>query len=146
MLGRIVAAIRPCQKKTSPRMSTVETPVEIVFALEVVMNASAYTKSFRTSENEKITTVRIPGSEMGKITCRSVFRREAPSTSAASSSSAGIVLKNPIRSHVEKGTVNEGKTTISDRSRSWRPTCAITHDIGRKRSVGGTREVRKIPT
>src|ERR671930_2729106 len=121
MLGRIVAAIRPCQKKTSPRMSTVETPVEIVFALDVVMNASAYTKSFRTSENEKITTVRIPGTEIGKITCSSVRRREAPSTSAASSSSAGIVLKNPISSQVENGTVNEGKTSTSDQSESWRP-------------------------
>src|SRR5919201_4896587 len=146
MVGRSVAAIKPCQKKTSPRMSTVETPVETVFALEVVMNASAYTKSFRTSENEKITTVRIPGTEIGKITCSSVFRRDAPSTSAASSSSPGIVLKNPISSHVEKGTVNDGKTIISERSRSWRPMCAMTHDIGRERSVGGARQGREIPS
>ena len=34
--------------------------------------------------------------------------REAPSISAASSSSRGIVLKNPIRSQVENGTVNDG--------------------------------------
>src|ERR687888_1459338 len=108
MLGMSVAAIRPCQKKTSPRMSTVETPVEIVFELEVVMNASAYTKSFRTSEKEKITTVRIPGSEIGKITRTSVFNREAPSTRAASSSSWGIVLKKPIINQVENGTVKDG--------------------------------------
>src|SRR5919198_3495303 len=146
MVGRSVAAIKPCQKKTSPRMSTVETPVETVFALEVVMNASAYTKSFRTSENEKITTVRIPGTEIGKMTYISVRRRDAPSTSAASSSSAGIVLKNPIRSQVENGTVNDGKTMISDSRRLSRLACAITHDIGKKRSVGGTRYVRKIPT
>src|ERR671935_571755 len=118
-------------------MSSVETPVEIVFALEVVMKASAYTKSLSTSENEKITTVRIPGTEIGKITCSSVFRREAPSTSAASSSSPGIVLKKPIRSQVENGTVNDGKTIISDSRRLSRLACAITHDIGRERRGGG---------
>src|SRR5712691_11036076 len=102
-------------------------------------------KSFRTSENEKITTVRIPGTEIVKTTRRSVLIREAPSTSAASSSSRGIVLKKPISSQVENGTVNEGKTTISDSSRSWRPIRATTHDNGRKSSVGGTRYVRKMP-
>src|ERR671924_579678 len=138
-----VAAISPCQKKTSPRISSVKTPVEIVFECEVVMNASAYTKSFRTSEKEKMTAVRIPGTEIGKTTRSSVWSRDAPSTSAASSSSAGIVLKKPIRSHVANGTVNEGKTSISDSSRSWRPMCAITHDIGREKSVGGAGEGRK---
>ena len=34
--------------------------------------------------------------------------RPAPSTNAASSSSVGSALKNPIRSHVQKGTVNVG--------------------------------------
>ena len=55
-----------------------------------------------------MTTVRIPGSEIGKTTRTSVFRREAPSIWAASSSSCGIVLKNPISSQVENGTVNDG--------------------------------------
>ena len=36
------------------------------------------------------------------------FRREAPSMDAASSSSGGIVLKNPIKSQVANGTVKEG--------------------------------------
>ena len=55
-----------------------------------------------------MTTVRIPGSEIGKTMRSSVMMREAPSTSAASSSSRGIVLKKPIRSHVENGIVNDG--------------------------------------
>ena len=38
----------------------------------------------------------------------SAFSRDAPSISAASSSSCGIVLKNPISSQVAKGTVKDG--------------------------------------
>ena len=64
--------------------------------------------SLTQSENEKMTTVRIPGSEIGKTMRRSARNREQPSTSAASSSSCGIVLKNPISSQVENGTVNDG--------------------------------------
>jgi hypothetical protein len=55
-----------------------------------------------------MTTVRIPGSEIGKTTRVSDFMREQPSISAASSSSCGIVLKKPISNHVAKGTVNDG--------------------------------------
>ena len=64
--------------------------------------------SFTQSENVKITTVRIPGTETGKTILQSALRREQPSTSAASSSSWGIVLKKPIRSQVANGTVNDG--------------------------------------
>ena len=39
---------------------------------------------------------------------RSAAKREQPSIIAASSSSRGIVLKNPIMSHVAKGIVNDG--------------------------------------
>src|SRR5215204_4998570 len=102
--------------------------------------------SFTTSENEKMTTVRTPGSEIGKTTRVSVLIREAPSTSAASSSSFGIVLKNPIRSHVENGTVNDGYTSTSDQIEFCRFTWLITQKSGMKSSVGGTRYVRKIPT
>ena len=64
--------------------------------------------SFTQSENAKITTVRIPGSETGKTILRSARSREQPSTRAASSSSCGIVLKNPISSQVANGIVNDG--------------------------------------
>src|SRR3954447_23821778 len=95
--------------------------------------------SLTTSEKEKMTTVRIPGSEIGKTIRVSVLTRDAPSTSAASSSSGGIVLKKPIRSQVENGTVNEGYTRTSDHRRFVSPRSAITRERGRKRSVGGTR-------
>jgi hypothetical protein len=61
-----------------------------------------------TSEKVKMTTVRIPGTEMGKTTRTIVESREQPSTSAASSSSCGIVLKKPIRSQIANGIVNDG--------------------------------------
>jgi hypothetical protein len=32
--------MRPCQKNTSPRISSVKIPVEIVFSLDVVMKVS----------------------------------------------------------------------------------------------------------
>src|SRR5919197_4989084 len=140
MLGISVAAISDCQKKTSPRIRSVGTPAESVRCVELEMNVIAYTNSFTHSENEKMTTVRIPGREIGKTTRQSAFSREQPSTRAASSSSSGIVLKKPIRSQVENGTVNDGKTIISDRRRLSRLACAITHDIGRERGGGGTRE------
>ena len=57
---------------------------------------------------QKMTTVRMPGIEIGKTTRVRVSIRDAPSTRAASSSSCGIVLKKPISSHVENGTVNDG--------------------------------------
>jgi hypothetical protein len=41
MLGISAAASSPCQKKTSPRMSSVGTPIEIVFCSELEMNVSA---------------------------------------------------------------------------------------------------------
>ena len=72
--------------------------------------------------------------------------REAPSTRAASSSSAGIVLKKPIRSQVANGTVNDGYTSTSDQIEFCRCTWLITQKNGMKSSVGGTRYVRKIPT
>src|SRR5437667_6641222 len=113
------------------------------------MNVNAYTNSFTTSENEKITTVKMPGTEIGKTTRTSVPSREAPSMRAASSSSRGMVLKNPIKSHVANGTVKEGYTRTSDQiePRRWKckrrlvclSSCVITLNSGRKRSVGGTR-------
>jgi len=56
----------------------------------------------------KITTVRMPGIEIGITTRKSAPSREQPSISAASSSSCGIVLKNPIKSQIANGIVNDG--------------------------------------
>src|SRR6266516_6365368 len=120
------------------------------------MNVNAYTNSFTTSENEKMTTVRMPGSEIGKTMRTTVPSRDAPSIRAASSSSRGMVLKNPIKSHVAKGTVNDGYTRKSDQIEPRRWKCkrwivclsswVITENSGRNSSVGGTRYVKKMPT
>ena len=64
--------------------------------------------SLTQSENVKMTTVRIPGSEIGSTMRRSAAKREQPSIIAASSTSRGIVLKNPIISQVANGIVNDG--------------------------------------
>ena len=61
-----------------------------------------------TSENVKITTVRIPGIELGNTIRTNAPKREQPSISAASSSSCGIVLKKPISSQTAKGIVKDG--------------------------------------
>src|SRR5207247_6016401 len=105
------------------------------------MNVNAYTNSFTTSENEKITTVRMPGTEIGKTMRTSVPSREATSIRAASSSSRGIVLKNPINNQVAKGTVKEGYTSTRDQiePRRWKcrrllvclSSCVITENNGR---------------
>src|SRR6266852_4545289 len=114
MLGiRTAAAIEPHWKR-SPRIRSVGTPAESVRWSELEMNVVTYTNSLTQSENVKITTVRIPGREIGKTMRRSAAKREQPSISAASSSSGGIVLKKPIISHVENGTVKDGYTRISE--------------------------------
>ena len=55
-----------------------------------------------------MTTVRMPETEIGMTSFRNVWKRVRPSTMAASSSSRGIDLKNPMRSQVEKGIVKLG--------------------------------------
>ena len=72
------------------------------------MNVRAYTNSWLTRVKEKITTVRMPETEIGMTSFRNVWKRVRPSTIAASSSSPGMDLKNPMRSHVEKGIVKLG--------------------------------------
>src|SRR5437762_7977281 len=114
MLGISVATMIDPQSTRSPRISSVGTPTESMRFCELEMNVNAYTNSFTTSENEKITTVRMPGTEIGKTMRTSVPSREAPSIRAASSSSRGIVLKNPINNQVAKGTVKEGYTSTRD--------------------------------
>src|SRR5215467_1618708 len=103
-----MAAMIPGQLYSSPRIRSVGTPTASVWLLELEMNVIAYTNSLITSENVKMTTVRIPGSEIGSTTRTSAPKREQPSISAASSSSGGIALKKPISSHTANGIVNDG--------------------------------------
>src|SRR5436305_665271 len=108
MLGMRIAAMIPGQLKRSPRMRSVGTPTGSVRFVELEMKVIAYTNSLMTREKVKMTTVRIPGIEIGKTTRTSEPSLEHPSTRAASSSSGGMVLKNPISSQMANGTVNEG--------------------------------------
>src|SRR6202046_5334584 len=94
--------------------------------------------------NVKITTVRIPESEIGTTSRTNAPERVSPSTIAASSSSRGIDLKNPISNQVEKGIVKLGYTTTSDQMVSCKPSNATMRDSGIKSKVGGTRYVRNI--
>src|ERR687887_1722905 len=132
MLGISAATMIEPHSGRSPRIRSVNTPVETILFSDGEMKVNAYTNSFTTSENEKMTTVRIPGIEIGKTTRVNVFSRDAPSTRAASSSSCGMVLKNPISSHVENGTVNDGYTSTSDQIESVRCACLITATNGMK--------------
>src|ERR671918_2055054 len=95
--------------------------------------------SLTQSANAKMTTVRMPGSEIGKTILVSALIREQPSTRAASSSSCGIVLKKPIRSQVENGIVKDGYTRIRESSEFWRPSRATRGERGRNSNVGGIR-------
>src|SRR5438445_12732347 len=90
--------------------------------------------------------VRIPGTERGRTTRNMAPRRLQPSTRAASVISRGTFLKKPIRSQVQNGIVNVGQTTASDHWLLLRPKPAPSWESGRNRSVGGTRQVRKMPT
>src|ERR1044071_5540060 len=87
----------------------------------------------------KMTTVRIPGTDTGRITFTNAPRRLQPSTIAASSIALGTDLKKPIISQVQNGIVKVGYTSASDQSESCRPRREITRESGRKSSVGGTR-------
>ena len=55
-----------------------------------------------------MTTVRIPETEMGMTSFTNAPKRVRPSTSAASSRSRGIALKNPMSSQIENGMVKVG--------------------------------------
>jgi hypothetical protein len=72
------------------------------------MKVRAYTNSWVTSVKVKITTVRIPETEIGITSFKKAWNRVRPSTMAASSSSGGIDLKKPMSSQVEKGIVKLG--------------------------------------
>src|ERR1700735_1677667 len=103
------------------------------------MKVSAETNSCVTSVKINITTVRNPESKIGTTSRTNAPKRVSPSTIAASSSSRGIDLKNPISNQVEKGIVKLGYTTTSDQMVSCKPSNATMRDSGIKSKVGGTR-------
>src|ERR1700685_1686599 len=86
----------------------------------------------------------MPEIEIGTTSRTNAPKRVRPSTIAASSSSRGIDLKNPISNQVENGIVKLGYTNTSDQMVSCKPSNATTRDSGIKSKVGGTRYVRNI--
>src|SRR5437588_8102763 len=88
-------------------MRSVATPSGTGFWSETDTKTSEYRKSCMVRVNAKITAVRIPGQLTGMTVRSRALSRPHPSTWAASSISGGTVLKNPLSSHVQYGTVNE---------------------------------------
>src|SRR3989304_9530012 len=103
------------------------------------MKVSAKTNSFIAKVKLKITTVRIPATEIGITTLTNAPNRLNPSIIAASSRSLGIALKNPIKSQVQNGMVKLGYTRTRDQRESCSPRLEITLERGIKRIVGGTK-------
>src|SRR5712671_4877276 len=100
--------------------------------------------SFHDKVNAKMPAERIPGTAIGKMIRVIAPKRVAPSMRAHSSSSLGIVLKYPMRSHVQNGIKNVGYVRISAQGvfPSWKSR--MMSASGMNRSVGGTRYVTKI--
>src|SRR2546428_10368082 len=100
--------------------------------------------SFQGGGKAKIPAERMPGTAIGKIILTIAPKRVAPSIRAHSSSSLGIVLKYPMRSHVQNGIRNVGYVRISAHGVSPTWKVRMMFASGMKRSVGGTRYVTKI--
>src|SRR5205823_1885897 len=100
--------------------------------------------SFHDSVKAKIPAERMPGTAIGKMILTIAPKRVAPSIRAHSSSSLGIVLKYPMRSHVQNGIRNVGYVRISAHGVSPTWKVRMMFASGMKRSVGGTRYVTKI--
>src|SRR4030095_8148316 len=100
--------------------------------------------SFHDSVNAKMPADRMPGTAIGKMIRAIAPKRVAPSMRAHSSSSLGIVLKYPIRSHVQNGIRNVGYVRISAQGvlPSWKSR--MMSASGMNSNVGGTRYVTKI--
>src|SRR3954454_13139476 len=114
MPARSAPAINEPQKNTSPRISSVTTPMLMTFSLDDETNVSEYTKSCMLNVKAKIATVSMPAALSGRITRTTAPNLEQPSIIAASSISNGIVLKKPAINQVQNGIVKVGYARISD--------------------------------
>jgi len=77
----------------SPRTSSVASPTGTVLCAGEDMKTSAYRYSFQESVKQKINAEISPGTLSGRMIWKTMRRRLAPSTIAASSSSRGIVFR-----------------------------------------------------
>src|SRR5260370_28697873 len=115
----------------SPRIRSVATPSVTGFSSDEEIKVSAYTNSWMVSVNAKITTVRMAGSDSGRIVLTNAPTRVQPSTIAASSISRGTDLKNPMSSQGQNGMVKVGEITTSDHRESLSPHNVTHRDSGR---------------
>ena len=77
-----------------------------VCARVLLVRTIANRRSLQASTKANSATVRTPGMHSGSTTYQNAFGRVQPSVSAASSSSAGKLVKNPRNSNAENGTEN----------------------------------------
>src|SRR5919108_3312261 len=127
----------------SPRMRSAVTPTTAVLLAVWDTKVNAYVNSFHVSVKPNNVTQTMPGIAMGSTMRVSVCMRLAPSTSAHSSTSRGIVRKYPMSSHVENGTRKVGYVTMSAQIVSAIPSHTTTCDSGRNSSVGGNQNGMK---
>src|SRR5262245_54188156 len=95
--------------------------------------------SFHDSVKAKIPAERMPGTATGKMMRIMAPNRVAPSMRAHSSSSFGMVLKYPIRSHVQKGMRKVGYVRMSAHGVLPSEKLRMMSASGMNSSVGGTR-------
>src|SRR3982751_4867188 len=95
--------------------------------------------SFQHSVNEKMNAEISPGIASGSTILVRIRQRLAPSVSAHSFSSYGIVLKLAIKSEVKNGNKMVGWVRISAIGESTRPYWNTTVASGMNRIDGGTR-------
>src|SRR5262249_62227961 len=104
----------------------------------------AYRNSFHDSVKAKIPAERMPGTASGKLMLTMARMRLAPSIRAHSSISRGMVLKYPIKSHVQKGMRDVGEVRITAHGGSPSPKALTTSPRGMNSSGGGARDVVKV--
>src|SRR5262245_55256623 len=81
-------------QRTSNEVMNSAIPKGIVFISLLVINTLANRNSFHDSTNTKTATEKMPGSASGRMMNAKVWKKDAPSTHAASSMSFGTVSKN----------------------------------------------------
>ena len=81
----------------------IEMPTGTVRINSFVLNVNANRNSFQAVMNIMIAVVNIPGSASGKMTLKYVWKIDAPSIFADSSSSNGIVLKKADKFQMASG-------------------------------------------
>src|SRR5215510_1827576 len=87
----------------------------------------------------KIAAVMMPGTMTGMMIMRKAWNRVQPSIWALSSISRGTVRTNPMRSHVQNGTVNDGYTITRAHTESVKPSPRTNCESGMNSKVDGIR-------